>query len=223
MMSLFRTRGSQIVQLVDRVSSISAKLDLVFNEAGCWELLTLHRKDKFGFMLQAATDLYLWSFPRPIYRSDTGERKTRTKEWTWMLRTVLLMPFILPHCQQHCPVARLLVSTFHPARSQPSSGEARQCAVGGGMESSAGPGAASSCPNTLLQLFKPSFGSAEALQSQPRVPSSHTNKRKGLAPNCCCITAPLAVPWPPVLLGHWQYCHRYCSGSWESSFLAMQE
>lgn len=91
-------------------------------------------------------------------------------------------------------------------------GGARQCAVKEGMESWAGPGAASSCPDTLLQLFRPSSGCAEALQSQPRVLSSHTSKRKGLAPSCCCITAALAVLWPPLLLGHWHYCHLYCSG-----------
>lgn len=164
-------------------------------------------------MLQAATGLYLWSFPKLIYRSDTGDRKTGTEEWTWMLSTVLPRPLVFSPFPAALPSGKSSSQHLPPCQ-EPAQllGGAWHCAVGGGMESWAGPGAVSSCPDTLLQLFKPSFGSAEALQSQPRVLSSHTSKRKGLAPSCCCITAPLAVLWPALLLGHWHYCHKYCSG-----------
>lgn len=125
------------------------------------------------------------------------------------LDTVLLRPLVLAHSQQHCPVARLLVSTFHPARSQPCSWEEHGNVQQEGEWRAEQAQELSPPAPTLLQLFKPSSGSAEALQSQPRVLSSHTSQREGLALRCCCVTAALAVLWPPLLLGHWQYCHSF--------------
>lgn len=127
-----------------------------------------------------------------------------------MLCTILLRPFVLPHSQQHYPVVRLLVSTFHPARSQPAAGRSMA------MCSRRGSGELSRLRSCLLLPWH----SAPAVQiflwicwSTTVTASSSLfihKQKKGAGPkHYNCITPPLAVFW---LLGHWQCCNRYCSG-----------
>lgn len=166
----------------------------------------MHRKDKFGFILQAATDLYLWSFPRLSYRSYT-------KEWTWMLSTVFTkalcntFPAALPSGEAS---SQPLPPCQEPAQQL---GGARQCAVGWGMESWAGPGAVSSCPDTapaVQTLLCICWSTAVTASS-----SVFTHKQKEKAgpelllhystPGCALSTSALRAL--AVLAQYW-----YCSG-----------